>query len=259
MAVAVLVHGLYHLPEHFALVAKGLQAAGNEVVVPELHRGSLKADTAAVQAAIDELEEPPVVLGHSYGGSVITGLRGARHLVYLAAFVPDVHESAASLGGTSPQLREAIVPEPDGFTRLQPNRATDVFYADCPEHLAAWAVNLLCAQAPGCGRGVPEYHSWKNTPSTYVVCMEDRAIAPDLQRMMAKRCEIVREWRTGHSPFIGQPQLVIELLQELLGTPSAPPSATDNALHGTTRSRPTTRGKHPPAHAGHRAGPSSPP
>src|SRR5262249_41171620 len=161
---------------------------GTEVVVPELHRGSLPADTAAVQAAIDSLQEPPIVLGHSYGGSVITGVRGAGHLVYLAAFVPDVGESAAGLGGASPQLQDAINREPDGSTSLHPDRAVDTLYGDCPEPLAAWAVGLLRMQAPGCGRGVPGLHSWKHTPSTYVVCAQDRALAPVLQRKMATRC-----------------------------------------------------------------------
>ncbi|GHE13797.1 hypothetical protein GCM10010339_82000 [Streptomyces alanosinicus] len=98
MTALVLVHGLYHCPEHFAVVADRLRTAGTEVVVPELHRGSLPADTAVVQAAIDSLQEPPVALGHSYGGSVIAGVRGAGHLVYLAAFVLDDGESAAGLG-----------------------------------------------------------------------------------------------------------------------------------------------------------------
>ncbi|MGW7529862.1 alpha/beta hydrolase [Streptomyces sp. NPDC054783] len=218
MAAVVLVHGLYHRPEHFALVTERLRTAGTEVVVPELHRGSLPADTAEVQAAIDSLREPPIVLGHSYGGSVITGVPGAGHLVYLAAFVLDAGESAAGVGGASRQLREAINPEPGGSTSLRPDRAVDTLYGDCPEPLAAWAVGLLRAQAPGCGRGVPEHHTWKRTPSTYVVCGQDRAIDPGLQRKMASRCTNVREWPTGHSPFVGQPHLIVELLQELLAT-----------------------------------------
>ena len=216
MAAVVLVHGLYHRPEHFALVAERLRSAGVEVAVPELHKGSLSADTAAVQAAIDSLPEPPIVLGHSYGGSVITGLRGVGHLVYLAAFVPDAGESAAGLGGASPQLKEAINPEPDGSTSLHPDRAAATLYGDCPEPLAAWAVDLLRTQAPGCGRGIPERHSWKRTPSTYVVCAQDRAIDPVLQRKMASRCTDARQWQTGHSPFVGQPDLIVELLRELL-------------------------------------------
>ncbi|WP_445270650.1 alpha/beta hydrolase [Streptomyces sp. DSM 41634] len=222
MAAVVLVHGLYHRPEHFAELAERLRTAGMEVVVPELHRGSLSADTAAVQAAIEVLPEPPIVLGHSYGGSVITGVRGAGHLVYLAAFVPDVGESAAGLGGASPQLRDAIVPEPDGSTSLHPGRAIDTLFGDGPEPLAARAVGLLRTQAPGCGRGVPERHSWKDTPSTYVVCARDRAIDPGLQRRMASRCTDVREWQTGHSPFVGRPDLIVELVLELLATRNPP-------------------------------------
>ncbi|MDX3539625.1 alpha/beta hydrolase [Streptomyces sp. MB09-01] len=227
MAAVVLVHGLYHRPEHFAVLAKRLRTAGTEVVVPELHRGSLSADTAAVQAAIEVLPEPPVVLGHSYGGSVITGVHGAGHLVYLAAFVLDVGESAAGMGGASPQLQDAIVPEPDGSTRLHPDRAIDALYGDCPEPLAARAVGLLRAQAPGCGRGVPERHSWKHTPSTYVVCALDRAIDPGLQRRMASRCTDVREWQTGHSPFVGRPDLIVELVLELVAPPRTPPGPNE--------------------------------
>jgi pimeloyl-ACP methyl ester carboxylesterase len=220
VAGVVLVHGLYHRPEHFALVGEGLRAEGVRVLSPMLHRGSLAADTAVVQAAVDALEEPPLLLGHSYGGSVITGVRRARHLVYLAAFVPDAHESAASLGGSSPALRGAIVPSEDGSTSLHPSCAA-ALYADCPDDLAMWAVRLLRTQAPGCGRGVPEHQGWKHTPSTYVVCTEDRAVDPDVQRRMAVRCTCVLEWQTGHCPFIGRPELVIALVQELLGAPNA--------------------------------------
>ncbi|GGY42169.1 alpha/beta hydrolase [Streptomyces xanthochromogenes] len=221
MTAVVLVHGLYHRPEHFAPVTERLRAARVDVVVPELHRGSLTADTLAVQAAVDSLRQPPIVLGHSYGGSVITWVCGAARLVYLAAFVPDVGESAAGLGGVSRRLREAIVRGPDESTSLHPGRAAEALYDDCPEPLAAWAVGLLRTQAPGCGRGVPEGHSWKSTPSTYVVCARDRAIDPELQRSMAARCSDVREWRTGHSPFVGRSQLVVELLRELLATGAA--------------------------------------
>ncbi|MER6601437.1 alpha/beta hydrolase [Streptomyces parvus] len=216
MPAVVLVHGLYHRPEHFDAVAHRLRSSGVEAVVPELHGGSLAADTEAVQAAVDALHEPPLLLGHSYGGSVITGVRGARHLVYLAAFALDAGESAAALGGASALLRDAIRPEPDGSTSLRPDRAADVLYHDCPEPLAARAVGLLRPQAPGCGRGVPAHHGWKDTPSTYVVCGQDRAIDPAVQRTMASRCTEVREWETGHSPFVGQPELLVGFLRERL-------------------------------------------
>ncbi|MGW4363437.1 alpha/beta hydrolase [Streptomyces californicus] len=213
----VLVHGLYHRPEHFDRVTELLRAGGVEVLVPELHRGSLAADTAAVQAVVDALPEPPLLLGHSYGGSVITGVRGAGRLVYLAAFVPDVGESAAALSATSPsRLQEAVRAEPDGSTTLCPDLAADLLYQDSPAPLTAWAVGLLRAQAPGCGRGVPLHHGWKDTAATYVVCGRDRVLAPALQRRMATRCTDVREWPVDHSPFVGEPGLLAELLRELL-------------------------------------------
>lgn len=153
---------------------------------------------------------------------MITGVRRASHLVYLAAFVLDAGESAASLGGASQRLKDAIVTQPDGSTTLHPGLAIDTLYGDCPEPLAAQAVDLLRTQAPGCGRGVPQRHGWKTTPSTYVICAQDRAIDPGLQRTMAARCTDVREWQAGHSPFVGQPDHIVELLLELLPTPSAP-------------------------------------
>ncbi|MFI1185916.1 alpha/beta hydrolase [Streptomyces californicus] len=217
MRTVVLVHGLYHRPEHFDRVTELLRPGGVEVHVPELHRGSLAADTAAVQAVVDALPEQPLLLGHSYGGAVITGVRGAGRLVYLAAFVPDVGESAAVLSrAASSRLQEAVRAEPDGSTTLHPDLAADILYQDSPAPLAAWAVGLLRAQAPGCGRGVPRHHSWKDTASTYVVCGRDRVLDPELQRRMASRCTDVREWPADHSPFVGEPGLLTELLRELL-------------------------------------------
>ncbi|MEU6111084.1 alpha/beta hydrolase [Streptomyces albidoflavus] len=231
MGGVVLVHGLYHQAGHFGVVAAGLRRVGVEVVVPELHRGSLREDTRAVQEAVDGFGVAPVVVGHSYGGSVITGVRGAGHLVYLAAFVLDAGESAAGWGGGSAALREAVVAvgeegatrrgagatgRGEGATRLRPELAAGVLYGDCPAPLARRAVGLLREQGPGCGRGVPERQGWRTTPSTYVVCARDRAIDPGVQRRMAARCGEVREWPTGHSPFVGRPELVVGLVREVL-------------------------------------------
>ena len=211
----VLVHGLWHAPAHFDLVTAGLRAAGVHVSTPTLHRGSLTADTTAVQAAVDEMPTPPVVLGHSYGGSVITGLTRAAHLVYLAAFVPDHGESAAGLGGPDPMVDAVVRRRPDGLSEVDPDLAAQALYADCSPERAAWACALLRPQAPGHGRGVPGRIAWRTTPSTYVVCRQDRALDPAVQRRMARRCTQVREWATSHSPFISRPDLVVDLLIEL--------------------------------------------
>lgn len=156
---------------------------------------------------------------------MITGLRGVARLVFLAAFVPDAGESAAGLGGASARLKSAVEAQDDGSTRLDPNRAVEALYAGCPQHLAAWATGLLRAQAAGCGRGVPERQSWRETPAAYVVCAKDRAIDPALQRVMAARCGSVREWPTGHSPFVSRPELVVDLILELFDASDPPGQA----------------------------------
>ena len=216
MVSVVLVHGLWHDPAHFDLVAAPLRAGGVEVAVPQLHRGSLAADTAAVQEVVDAMAAPPVVLGHSYGGSVITGLVGVAHLVYVAAFVPDHGQSAASLGGAEAPVGAAVRRRSDGCSEIDPDQAVAVLYADCPDDLAAWAVGLLRPQAPGCGRGIPERVAWRTTASTYAVCAEDRVVDPDLQRRLAQRCTTAREWATSHSPFISRPDLVLGVLEHAL-------------------------------------------
>ena len=215
MTAVVLVHGLYEVPEHFEPVTERLRADGVEVAVPELHRGSLAADTAAVQEVVDAMETPPIVVGHSYGGSVITGLTGVGHMVYLAAFVPEVGESAAGLSADVDLIGPAMVKRPDGMTDLDPVLARTVLLNDCTPEQADWAVGLLRPQARGCGRGVPERQAWKDTPSTYVVCTEDRTVDPGLQRAMAKRCGSTRVWPTGHAPFVSRPELLTGLIGEL--------------------------------------------
>ncbi|CAM5624863.1 Alpha/beta hydrolase OS=Streptomyces cyaneofuscatus OX=66883 GN=G3I52_00215 PE=4 SV=1 [Streptomyces cyaneofuscatus] len=196
-------------------MAHRLRSSGVAAVVPELHRGSLAADTEAVQAAVEALPEPPLLLGHSYGGSVITGVRGARHLVYLAAFVLDAGESAGSGRGVrgTPGRDQARarridqpVPRPGRRCPLPRLPRTTRRPGDRPAP----------PPSPRLRTGVPLQHSWKGTPSTYVVCGQDRAIDPALQRKMASRCTEIRAWGTGHSPFVGQPELVVGFLRELL-------------------------------------------
>lgn len=216
MNSVVLVHGLYHDPRHFELVVGELRARGIEVAVPELHRGSLPADTEAVQAVVDAMGEPPLVLGHSYGGSVITGLTGAGHLVYLAAFVPAEGESAAGLGGSTELLASSVVQDGGGLTHVDPAAAVKLFYDDAPIGRATWAASLLRPQGPGCGRGVPQRQAWRGTPSTYVVCARDRAIDPGLQWTMSTRCGGATAWNTSHSPFISEPGRVAAVLRSLL-------------------------------------------
>ena len=211
----VLVHGLWHQPAHFDRLAEELRAQGATVRVPRLHRGSLAADTSTVQAAVDRCLTEPVVVGHSYGGSVITGLERVRHLVYVAAFVPAAGESGALLGGAGALVNAAVRRHEDGSTSIRPEQAREVLYADCTEADGERAAGLLVRQRPGHGRGVPRRIAWESVGSTYLRCGQDRALSPELQERMGERCTTTVSLEASHSPFISRPRQLAGLI---LGT-----------------------------------------
>lgn len=213
-AEVVLIHGLWHQPAHFDRLADSLRRYGLTVQVPRLHRGSLAADTAVVQKVVDECRVPPVVLGHSYGGSVITGLERVSHLIYVAAFVPTAGESGALLGGADGLVNGAVRFNDDGTTSIQPGEAREVLYADCTEADSEWATALLLPQQPGHGRGVPGRIAWQSIESTYIICRRDKALSPTVQERMAGRCTAVISLESSHSPFISRP---VELAEVIVG------------------------------------------
>ncbi|HET6825372.1 MAG TPA: alpha/beta hydrolase [Amnibacterium sp.] len=208
----VLVHGLWHRPEHFAPLMEALDGRGIAVSAPLLHRGSFEGDVAAVQAAVDASAEPPVLVGHSYGGAVITDVIGAAHLVYLAAFVPDLGESAASLNGRDGLINSAVRVREDGMTEIVPELADDHLYQDCTPEQRDRARALLVPQTARSGRGTPTRTAWRSVPSTYVVSADDHAVAPAIQRGMAERCTTVVELAAGHSAFLSRAAEVAQII-----------------------------------------------
>jgi hypothetical protein len=137
--------------------------------------------------------------------------------VYLAAFACDEGESPANTapdsGAASRDLSGVLVIDEDGATcHLNPQRARAVFFHDCAvgDGEAALArlrsMQLACLSTPV---GPP---AWRNIPATYAICLEDQAVHPELQRIMAKRCVESVEWPTAHSPFMNRPDLVAALL-----------------------------------------------
>jgi pimeloyl-ACP methyl ester carboxylesterase len=172
----------------------------------------LAADVRATQRVLDEFDTSVVLVGHSYGGAVITEA-GARphvaHLLYLAAFQLAEGES---VGRTLPDLQipptrlgDAHRISDDGGVDLDPALAAELFYADTPPPVAAAAVARLRPVRRQMFADVPQEIAWRHRPSTYVVCTEDRALHPDLQRAMARRASFRHEWPTGHSPALSCP------------------------------------------------------
>lgn len=213
----VLVHGMWHRPEHFAALATVIERAGGVVRIPLLHRGSLPKDVDSVQAEIDRCESAPVLLGHSYGGAVLGHTSGAAAMLFVSAFVLRIGESCARVGGTPP-LSAALRTLPDLSTEVDPDLAAAYLYDDCSVSASRTAISHLVPQAPGHGRTEAFRESWRETESRYVICLGDRAMSSSVQQKMASRCASSVKLETSHSPYIAQPEVIA---QELAGLASA--------------------------------------
>ncbi|MGW2396037.1 alpha/beta hydrolase [Kitasatospora sp. NPDC001664] len=217
----LLVHGAWHTGHAWDGVAAGLRARGVPVAVAELHRGSLAGDVAAAEAALDGLSGhgPAVVCGHSYGGAVITGLAPDRigHLVYLAAMMPDQGETALGLLAGAPPtgLASAMVGDRAGTTTIDPEAAGALFHALLSEEERARHTARLVPQVMAAGLQPTGRAAWRERPSTYVLCSEDRAVHPELQRRFAARATHTVTWRSDHGAFASHREETVELLHRL--------------------------------------------
>ena len=238
---AILVHGAWQGAWCWVRTVAALAAAGVSALAIDLpgHGHSprpisdLHGDAAHVSAVLDALDVPVVLVGHAYGGAVITEAgshRAVSHLVYLAALALDDGESCsnaasheAAAEGIShsgrPDLAAGYVAGPGGISTLAPDVALACFYQDCDPATAAWAVARLGLQSLASLQQPPYAVAWRTKPSTYVVCANDQAIHPGLQRILARRCVTTVEWSAGHTPFLSRPDLVAALLAGLAGRP----------------------------------------
>ena len=219
MTSIVLVHGAWHGSWCWARVAERLEARGHSVTAVDLHRGTLAADTRVVQDVIDSADDHAVVCGHSYGGSVITGLAPARikHAVYLAAPVPDIPSTATSRTASVAPTADWIGYDHDGGSCVVlAERAGDVFYHDCDAEIAEAATRQLVPQRTAVFADSPATALWKHVPASYIVCAEDRIFPAQAQRQVAAaRCLSVETVPTSHSPFLSRPDLLARILDRI--------------------------------------------
>ena len=240
MATVVLVHGAWHGAWCWERVVEGLTGVGVPAVAVDLPGhgadpgalGDLHADAARVRQVLDEQDGPVVLVGHSYGGAVITEAGdhpGVGHLVYVCALALDSGETCISAAGEEaaaatishagrPDLAAGFVPATDGTVTVDPSVAAAALYNDCDVDTVTWALARLGPQPLVTLQQTPSAVAWRTRPSTYAVCGDDMAIRPDLQRLMAKRCSTAVEWDTDHSPFLSRPELVVDLLADLAHT-----------------------------------------
>ena len=214
----VLVHGAFVDGSSWRAVYDLLTQDGHHVAVTQNPTLSLAGDATATRLIIDAQDGPVVLVGHSYGGAVITEA-GTHHkvaaLVYIAAFVPDKDESVKALGGDPDLAGSPIVPSPGGF--FFQNRATfhSAFGADLP---AADAVFLADSQVPWAAdamAGTVTEPGWRSKPSWYLIATEDCMIPLSAQRAMAQRANAATvEVAASHAVYMSQPHAVAALITQ---------------------------------------------
>ena len=181
------------------------------------------ADADAVRAALDEEDEPVVLVGHSYGGMVITDAaaecENVKHLVYVTSVMPERDETMASFSGSG-EPGPWMDPRPeDGMMGLKSELLPEAFMQDCDEATVAGALERVTRQPLLVFGQTPRAVAWREKPSTYIVCAEDRATPPEAQREFARRADSVVELPTGHHPMLSRPELLALVLAEVAATP----------------------------------------
>ncbi|MDT4922448.1 MAG: hypothetical protein QOG01_161 [Pseudonocardiales bacterium] len=223
-APIVLVHGGFVDGSGWQQVHDLLTADGFEVAVVQNPTLSLEDDVAVTRRVIDTQDGPVVLVGHSYGGAVIT--EAGNHdnvaaLVYIAAFAPDKDESVNTLIADPPPGAPVppILAPVDGFLFLDKDKFAASFAADLPAELARfmadsqvpWGVNAL--------GGAISRPAWRDKPSWYLVATDDRMIPPPAQRAMADRAgSTVSEVAASHSVYVSQARATAEVIKQAAQT-----------------------------------------
>lgn len=214
----VIVHGAFTDGSGWRVVHDTLSLKGYKVTVVQEPLTALDTDVAAAREVIDAQDGPVVLVGDSYGGSVIT-VAGAnakvKSLVYVAAYQPEVGESVTKLTGSMPQPTDDIRSTADGRLYFDPAR----FGADFAGDLISNRTNFMAmsqVRASAAAFDAPATAAaWHDKPSYAIVATDDRVLNPDLQRWMSKRAgSKVTEVKASHAVYISQPEAVAKTIED---------------------------------------------
>src|SRR3954463_13243002 len=219
----VLVHGGFVDGSGWRGVYDLLTAEGFNVTVVQNQTLSLESDVETTRDVLDAQDAPAILVGHSYGGAVIT--EAGRHdrvagLVYIAAFAPDTGESVNTLIADPPPGAPVppILPPQEGFLFLDREKFADSFAADVPAELAAFMADSQVPWGVEALYGTISEPAWRRKPSWYLVASDDRMIPPPAQRAMSERAgSTVIEAPGSHSIYMSQPHAVAELIARAAG------------------------------------------
>jgi pimeloyl-ACP methyl ester carboxylesterase len=216
----VLVHGGFVDGSGWEGVYRELKGKGYNVTVVQNPTISLADDVAVTKRAIAAQDGPVVLVGHSYGGIVITEAGNdpkVAALVYIAAFAADAGESVETLIQNPPAGAPVppILPPQDGFLFLDRTRFAAAFAADVNADLASFMADSQVPWGVEALGGKVTEAAWRSKPSWYLVSTEDRMIPPDAQRSMAKRAGAnAVEVSGSHAVYVSQPQAVAGLIEQ---------------------------------------------
>lgn len=213
----VLVHGAFADGSGWKAVAEILQRDGYTVYVVQEPETTFAADVAATRVVLDR-SGPCVLVGHSYGGMIITevGTHAAvRSLVYVAAFEPEIGESAGGLQAKTPPASQGVAPVGGGFVQVKADVFPSDFAADVPGPVAQFMAISQVPIAAAIFDAKATVAAWSQKPSYAVIAKEDRMINPELERFMSRRAKSQAiELRGSHAIFLSHPQEVASLIEK---------------------------------------------
>jgi pimeloyl-ACP methyl ester carboxylesterase len=220
MKNVVLVHGGFVDGAGWEGVYKILKKDGYKVSIVQNPTISLEDDVAATKRVLATQDAPAILVGHSYGGAVIT--EAGNHpkvagLVYITAFAPDKGESVATLIKDPPPGAPVppIMPPQDGYLFLDKTKFAASFAADVEAEKAAFMADSQVPWGVEALSGTISEPAWKAKPSWYLVVTEDRMIPPVAQRAMAQRAgSVVVEVSGSHAIYVSQPGAVAALIEQ---------------------------------------------
>ena len=216
----VLVHGGFVDGSGWRGVYDQLTADGFNVSVVQNQTLSLDSDVETTTNVLDRQDGPAILVGHSYGGAVIT--EAGRHdrvagLVYITAFAPDKGESVSTLIADPPPGAPVppILPPVDGFLFLDREKFAASFAADLPAADAAFMADSQVPWGVEALNGTISDPAWRSKPSWYLIATDDRMIPPPAQRAMSERAgSTVTEQAGSHSIYVSQPHATAELIKQ---------------------------------------------
>lgn len=214
----VLVHGMLMDGSGWRAVNDILVRKGYKVTVVQEPLTGLDADVAATKRALDQQDGPVILVGHSYGGMVITEAGGdpkVRSLVYVAALQPDIGETMGALGASMPSLLPptAMRASADGYVTVEPTAFVRDIAGDVPKPQASFlATSQIPTNASVFTQKVTTA-AWHGKKSYAIVATDDRTISPELERWMYKRSGAqVTEIKASHAVYISQPRAVADVI-----------------------------------------------